>query len=219
MVRPLLLDAFFAAAGAAGMLLGSSEVADRWADASALDGYTVGGLAGHMYQATRRLEVTLDEPPPETERMVGVAAYYGLNKVPAGARALDDDVQRMIRDGGEQAAGKGAQALCERFRDLVARLRERLPEEKMDRPVSTVRVEDGATTLEDYLATRVVELVVHTDDLAVSVGMEQPLLPAPAADVVFETLLGVARHQHGDVEVLRALTRQERSTPDVLRVF
>jgi len=39
---------------------------------------------------------------------------------------------------------------------------------------------DSVMRLDDYLATRIVELTVHVDDLAVSVSLDSPVLP-PAA--------------------------------------
>jgi hypothetical protein len=64
-----------------------------------------------------------------------------------------------------------------------------------------------------------VELVVHADDLAASVGVE-PTPPQPAATAVaIDVLVGVARVRHGDMAVLRALARRERDTVRALRVL
>jgi hypothetical protein len=74
-------------------------------------------------------------------------------------------------------------------------------------------------TLDEYLRTRVVELVVHADDLAASVGVE-PVPPQPATTAVaIDVLVGVARIRHGDMAVLRALARRERDTVRALRVL
>jgi hypothetical protein len=68
-----------------------------------------------------------------------------------------------------------------------------------------------------YLATRVVELVVHADDLACSVDLEaRP--PQAAIEIAIQTMVDAARLVHGDVAVLRALTRRER-TEDNISVF
>lgn len=105
------------------------------------------------------------------------------------------------------------------FRSLMGRLRERLPGEPADRVVPTLRVEGGVARLRDYMATRVVELVVHLDDLAVSAALPSVELPPIAASVAFETFLALARDLSGDLAVLRAFARGERSDPGVLRVL
>jgi hypothetical protein len=74
-------------------------------------------------------------------------------------------------------------------------------------------------TLDEYLRTRVVELVVHADDLATSLGVElAPPRPATCS-VAIDVLVGVARIRHGDLAVLRALTRRERDQAQALRVL
>ena len=74
-------------------------------------------------------------------------------------------------------------------------------------------------TLDDYLVTRLIELVVHTDDLAVSLDVAAPPIPAAATGLVITTLVEVARIRHGDTAVLRALTRRERDAVAALRVL
>ena len=86
------------------------------------------------------------------------------------------------------------------------------------RLVSVLNVRNGATTLEEYLRTRVVELAVHGDDLAVSVGLRYEVPPV-AADVVLGVCLELARARSGDLAVLRAFVRRERADADVLRVL
>lgn len=54
-------QAFFEAAELAAGLLAHEAVAQSWEQPSALDGFSVGGLAAHMYTGARRLEVALDE--------------------------------------------------------------------------------------------------------------------------------------------------------------
>jgi hypothetical protein len=61
--------------------------------------------------------------------------------------------------------------------------------------------------------------VVHADDLAVSVGTDLPTLPPAALQIAISTLVDVARQRHGDLAVLRALSRRERDTLGALRVF
>lgn len=215
-----LVAAFFEAAAMASGVLASKAVAEQWAQPSALEGFSVGGLAGHMYATARRLEVVLDEEPPQVSpsRVVGLAAAYGLNRI-------DDDAPRssgmhpMLVEDGERRAKHGPTATCERFRQLISRLEQRLPAEPQDRLVSLVTVPDGAMLLGEYLRTRVVELVVHSDDLAASVRLPPVVLPDGAASVVIQVLVELARGRSNDLDIIRTFTRAERSNPDVLRVF
>lgn len=55
------------------------------------------------------------------------------------------------------------------------------------------------------------ELTVHLDDLAVSVGLATPELPDPAFDPVLVLLARLAARRHGQAALLRALARAERA--------
>ncbi|WP_220182723.1 hypothetical protein [Sphaerisporangium album] len=55
------------------------------------------------------------------------------------------------------------------------------------------------------------ELAVHSDDLAVSVGVPTPPLDPGAVDTVIGLLSRLAVRRHGPVNVLRALSRAERA--------
>jgi hypothetical protein len=79
--------------------------------------------------------------------------------------------------------------------------------------------QDLVIRLDDYLATRLVELCVHTDDLAASLELPAPQLPEPATAAAICTLVDVARIRHGDAAVLRALARRERDAVSALRVL
>jgi hypothetical protein len=73
--------------------------------------------------------------------------------------------------------------------------------------------------LDDYLITRICEILVHGDDLALSIGVDVPEFPRAAWDLATEHLLQVARAQHGNRAVLMAFSRRERDDVDALRVF
>ena len=68
-----------------------------------------------------------------------------------------------------------------------------------------------ALSLGDFLVTRMLELAVHQDDLAVSVGLATPDLPDPAFDPVLVLLARLAARRHGQAALLRALARAERA--------
>jgi hypothetical protein len=59
---------------------------------------------------------------------------------------------------------------------------------------------------------------VHSDDLALSVGLATPPLPPEVLDPVFTLLTGLAVRRHGPTAVLRALSRSERA-PATISAF
>jgi hypothetical protein len=73
--------------------------------------------------------------------------------------------------------------------------------------------------IDEYLVTRIVELVTHTDDLAVSVGLPTPEPDPVAATLAVHCLVSLGRRRHGDLAVIRALTRRERDAIEALRAF
>jgi hypothetical protein len=59
------------------------------------------------------------------------------------------------------------------------------------------------------------EIAVHSDDLAVSVGVEPPPLPEAVSRVVRHLLVDLAAQRHGDTAVLRGLARAERAPASI----
>lgn len=212
------VGAFLDAADCAAALLGDPAVAEAWGRPSALVGFTVGGLAGHIYGGVRRLEVGLDEALPDAPRTVGVVEFYGINRVHS-PDDLDTGLHPLLRDDGERRAEWGPAVVHERLAEVVERLRDRLPDEPLDRPIPVIQVPDGVTPLSVYLATRIVELVVHTDDLAVSLDIPAPEIPATATEFAVATLLELVRARSGDLALIHAFARAERSDPEALRAL
>lgn len=66
-------------------------------------------------------------------------------------------------------------------------------------------------TLDDMLITRIMEIAVHSDDLAVSIGLPAVQLPEATADIAAELLVKIAMRRHGQAAILRALSRAERA--------
>ncbi|MDQ3956758.1 MAG: maleylpyruvate isomerase N-terminal domain-containing protein [Actinomycetota bacterium] len=208
-IRQTFLETGALAAG----LLESIEVLRAWDSPSALEEFSVRGLAGHLLRATGSVEAYLDREEPEGDP-VGAAEYY--------AAAVDETdirspLHQAIRDRGEQAAARGHGALVEEAHALLDRLRPRLESEPAGRKLRVYK--DLVLSLDDYLVTRLIELVVHVDDLAVTVGLPPPRVPDAANEAAIRTLVDVARFRHGDLAVVRSLTRRERDAIQALRVL
>jgi uncharacterized protein (TIGR03083 family) len=188
------------------------DVAERWDEPSVLAGYRVGGLIGHVFSGSSSVERYLDQDPPLTASPDPGTSYFAGVPDTATAERLHAD----IRERGHRLADHGPGNLSEQFEALVDRLAIRLAREPVDRLVKPFG--SGVLRLDDYLETRVVELVVHHDDVAASIGLD-PDIPPDCLELAVVHLIGVARHRHGDLAILRALARRERDATGALRVF
>lgn len=203
-------DAYLDAAAQAVTLLGAPEVAACWEKASALEGMTVSGLAGHLAYQVFSVTPALQEPTSQEVTPIPLLEHY--------ARAewidapLDGEVNTGIRAKGEDIASEGAQLLLKRARAALAEQQAALPMVRGDSVVFMPQTGWGwALSLDDFLVTRTMELAVHMDDLAVSVGIATPELSTTAFDPVLTLLVALAARRHGQVALLRALTRAERA--------
>jgi hypothetical protein len=207
-------DAYVIAADSVIELLSKDEVAARWDQPSALDEWTVAGLAGHLagqvFTGVELLEAEpADQPPIPVDEHYARAAWVGAT--------LDEEVNVGIREGGDANAAAGHAHLVGRVlaaRDRVADLLASTPEDR----VVLIPWQGWALSLDDFLLTRMMEIAVHSDDLAVSVGVPAPRLPDTVLQPVIRLLTRLAIRRHGQSAVLSALSRSERA-PDSISAF
>lgn len=203
---PDLRDAYLAAAEAAIGLLARDDVAEHWHEPSACAGWSVGGLAGHLGSQTFTVVTVLAYPVGDEER-IPIEEHYAraawVNAEP------DDEVNASIRRGGEHIAADGPHDLVRRCRQARDELAATLPRFAPDHPV-LVPWQGWVLTLDDFLTTRMMEIAVHADDLATSLDVETPGLPAIAFTPVLALLCSLATTRHGQAAVLRALARPDR---------
>ncbi|WP_157249443.1 maleylpyruvate isomerase N-terminal domain-containing protein [Nonomuraea typhae] len=202
---------FLASARAAADLLRAPEVAAAWTAPSALPEFTVRGLSGHLAFQVLAVRQALADPVPEEETVDLCSHYDRAGWIDA---SLDDPVNVRIRDGGEQVAADGAGALLETLDAAIEDLAETLPEAP-NRPVRLRFWGPWSVALDDLLLTRMMEVAVHNDHLAVSVGVPAPPLPGSAMEAVLGLLTRLAVRRHGATEVMRALTRAERAPASI----
>ncbi|MFI6296180.1 maleylpyruvate isomerase N-terminal domain-containing protein [Nonomuraea sp. NPDC050790] len=203
----MVRDDFLAAARSAAGLLRAPEVAAAWPGPSALAGFSVSGLAGHLAYQVLGVRQALAAPVPEEETVTLLGHYERVEWI---GSAHEDPVNVRIRDGGEQVAADGPQALVAALDAAVAELAGTLA----TLPERAVRIPlwgPWSLSLSDFLVTRMMELAVHSDDLAVSVGVPTPVLPDEVMETVLDLLARLAVRRHGQVGVLRALSRAERA--------
>ncbi|WP_101785938.1 maleylpyruvate isomerase N-terminal domain-containing protein [Nonomuraea indica] len=204
---------YLTAAESAVTLLHDPAVAAAWDKPSALTEFSVAGLAGHLAHQLVRVADALESDA--TREPVSLLDHYTMSPwVQAG---LDHESNVGIRRAGEASAAGGAAALAAGTAELLERQRVALPAEPAGRVVHLAS-SGWSLRLDDFLLTRVMELVVHSDDLAASVGVDTPELPSAVIDPVVELLARLAVHRHGATAVIRALSRTERA-PATISAF
>lgn len=207
-------DDFLTAARSAADLLRDSRVSAAWSQPSALPEFSVGGLAAHLAYQVLALPDLLAAPEP-TEPVVPVLDHYA--RVPWVGADLADETNVRIREGGESAAAQGPTALVAQLDAVVQELAGVLPG-VANRPVRLPFWGDWSLLLDDLLVTRMMEIAVHSDDLAVSVDLPTPALPQGVLDPVLDLLVRLSARRHGPTTVLRALSRAERA-PSTITAF
>lgn len=198
---------YLAAAASATALLREPAVAAAWDGPSALPRLAVSGLAGHLARQVTRVPEILAADTPGTAPLP-LLEHYARSQWVDGDLDGADNV-RVRRDGDEEAAG-GSAALVALAEGALAELATLLPAQPADRVVELPWAA-WSLTLDDFLTTRLLEISVHCDDLAVSVGVPTPPLPPGVAAAVLPLLSLLAARRHGDTAVLRALSRAERA--------
>ncbi|MGZ0220354.1 MAG: maleylpyruvate isomerase N-terminal domain-containing protein [Acidimicrobiales bacterium] len=202
-IRALVVEAVEASAE----LMASPAVADQWDEASALEGMTVGALAAHLVRAAGSTIAYLDrtpaDPQPSNEPLTPVTYFHA---------AIASPIHERIKDVSAQESSLGHAVIAEKCSQLAADLRARLAEEPDDRLVAALG--DRFLTLDDFCRTRMIEVLLHLDDLAVSTGQRRPATDPTGTAIVIDISIGIARHMHGDWNVLYALARAERSGPE-----
>ncbi|SNS60763.1 Mycothiol maleylpyruvate isomerase N-terminal domain-containing protein [Asanoa hainanensis] len=199
--------AYLDAAAIAVDLLADPAVADRWAEPSALAEFSVGGLAGHLGRQVHMMVELLDAPKTE-QRPRDLMAHYGASAWLG--KDVDTPANVAIRAQSDEFAAAGHAGVVETLRaDLVA-IRGTLPAVPGDTSV-LLPWTGWALSLDDLLLTRMMEITVHCDDLAVSVELPTPDFPPPVLRPVLGLLTDLAVARHGQVAIVRALSRRERA--------
>lgn len=124
------------------------------------------------------------------------------------ADPIDSDLHRGVRERARTEAEAGHADLCARLARARSELAETLPVRDLTQPITVL---DGIVLpLEEYLRSRIVEMVIHLDDLCISVGAEPPDDLDAAFDIAAAVLVHVAVRRTGPWATLRSLARRER---------
>jgi hypothetical protein len=204
-------SSYVAAAKIAFDLASAPEVRGAWRDESACAGMTVGGLAHHLLQQAVNT-VRLLEMDPVAEPPIPLLEHYARAAWVEGGP--DDQANVDIREGSDAAAQDGADKVLALAADALDRLPEGLERHRLPEQVR-IPWQGWSLTKADFLTTRAMEIVVHSDDLSASVGLPTPEFPDDVVADVLRLLAGVAVRRHGQAAVVRALSRPQRAPASV----
>ncbi len=191
-------------------LVGSAEVADAWDRESALPGLTVGGLARHLVSQSECAVEFLTTPGPPQAQVLTLVGHYGrVDWLHAPVNAPENT---SIRDDFNQMGSAGLTEALE----ALSRSREHLGAAiDLAGPTTYVPWQDCALPTDDFLVVRLMEIVVHADDLACSVGVAAPAFSPEVVEPVLALLAALGARRHGQAAVLRTLSRHERSAGSI----
>jgi hypothetical protein len=213
-----IAETYLDAARTAADLIASPLITARWDEPSALAEFAVSGLAGHLARQVIMVPGLLQRESPE--EAISIFEHYA--RVPWLGAALDDEANVAVRRTSDAEAADGPAALAQRTAETIDTLAAVLsgPGLPGTGPAKLVYLPwtGWALTLEDFLTTRLLEIVVHVDDLAVSVGSHASA-SEQAQDIILVLLTRLAARRHGGTAVLRALTRQERAPETIVAIL
>lgn len=210
-----VVSSFPGAARAAAELATSAAVADRWEQESACAGMTVGGLAHHLVGQAGTTVRLLGEPP-RADPPIALLEHY--RRAAWVREDHDGEANTGIRAGSDDLARTGPDALADASEAILAALPGALaPVLAGERDPDTVHIpwQGWSLATPDFLVTRLMEIVVHSDDLAASVGAEPPTWAPEVLAPVLGLLTGVAVERHGQDALVRALSRPQRAPSSV----
>ena len=181
--------------------IADKAVAAAWERPSVLEEQRVSNLCGHLARGTWVVgEYLAAGPPAGPPDFNSAAEYFSL----LSDRATEE-FHRAIRQREANLVPVSHRELVTMLGDRVSGLDEALRSGAPDRLVA---VFSGLVIrLDHYLATRIIEQVVHLDDLARSVGLDP--WPTPQCDRLVVTLgAEVGLRRRGPTAMVRALYRQ-----------
>lgn len=203
------------AAGLISDLVIRPEVSAAWAQESACAGMTVGGLTRHLVSQPVNVAALLAPANAGGPEAAGAETIPVLEHYARAAwvrEDLDGEFNRSIREVSDQQAAEGPEAAVA----LLGRARAELESVLSEAPPTTYIPWQGwSLATDDFLVTRLMEMVVHADDLAASVDVPAPDFGASVLDPVFRLLTALSVRRHGQDALVRTLARPQRAPANV----
>ncbi|TQM09082.1 maleylpyruvate isomerase N-terminal domain-containing protein [Pseudonocardia kunmingensis] len=204
---PESLDgAFLDGAAVAAELLRHAAVRDRWPEGSALPEMSVGALACHLSRQVGRVAQLLGRPST-LPVLASVDEHYARAEW-VTSRSPHDPVNDRSSDDAEAELGHAR--MLERLEGDTSRATEHLRSGTAQDAID-IPWQGWALRRDHFLHTRLLEIVVHTTDLAESLQLPAPEFPGPAFAPVRDLLVRLVVRRHGQAAVISTLTRAERA--------
>lgn len=203
------------AAGLISDLVLRPEVSAAWTKESACAGMTVGGLTRHLVSQPVNVVALLRAADAERPEAAGAETIPVLEHYARAAwvrEDLDGDANRSIREVSDQQAAEGPEAAVALLGQAQAELESVLSDAP---PTTYIPWQGWSLATDDFLVTRLMEVVVHADDLAASVDVPTPDFGASVLDPVLRLLTALSVRRHGQDAVVRTLTRPQRAPANV----
>jgi hypothetical protein len=195
-------------------LVARPEVAAHWGHESSCAGMSVGALTWHLVNQPQRVLETLGGTATPTDTPITLDQHYAeaawLNE------DLDGPANVRVREGGEHQAEAGPDAAVAAAKAARAAL-----DEALAGAGATVVIPWTGRTIgtDDFLVSRLMEIVVHSDDLAASLdGVDAPAFGADVLTPVLALLTNLAWRRHGQDALVRTLSRPQRA-PETISAF
>jgi hypothetical protein len=207
-------DVFLHAADLVGRLVARPEVAAAWGQESSCAGMTVGGLARHLVEQSLYVVEYLPVAAPADAPRISMLQHYAYSGW--AHEGPDGPENQGICAGWNQQATVEGPSDTER---LQSKAIEQLPgvlgqaAESMYLPWQEVLM-----PTDDFVVTRMMEMVVHSDDLATSLDLPTPEFGPAVLEPVVGLLAALSAVRHGQDAVIRTLTRPQRA-PDSIAAF
>lgn len=183
-------------------VVGSPLVKSCWEQPSVLPGMTVGALAAHVVEGSIEITLrTIERDPPHATAVMLTAAEYFVHAADMFTSTHHED----FRQRAETAAQAGLEDVISRCVSGLSRLSDALVGQPIDRRVQVFG--DAGMLLDDYLVTRMVEQLVHLDDLARSLDLDPWWDVDPAAGLVVQCGAEIGLRRFGAAAMLRTLFR------------
>lgn len=200
-------DALLRATDALVALVSVPGVAEAWDRESAMPGMTVGGLTRHLVsQPECAVEFLGIRPVPPHAPTVSLAELFDRTDwfhAPVDAAentSIVDNFNAMAEGGQPHAVA------------ILDEARSALPAAiAAAGPTTYVPWQDCCLATDDFLVVRLMEVVVHADDLATSLGSPTPALDDEVLHPALALLAMLSSLRHGQDGAVRALARAERA--------
>jgi hypothetical protein len=192
-------------------LVGDPRVEQQWEAESAVPGFTVGGMVRHLVsQPECAVEFLGVQPVPPHAEVVSLRELYARTDwFHAPVHAPENT--SIVEDFNAMAAGRQEHSAAI-LREAVAGLPGAIADAG---PTTYVPWQDCLLDTDDFLVVRLMEVVVHADDLATSIGADGPAFDDEVMHPVLALLAALGAQRHGAAGLVRVLARAERADGSV----